>query len=87
MGHVDVLYVPRDAARERAVSVLRDAASVYGWRLEDAGDGAFTVVPDTCTRSPEALRVLERARQTMADAVAGVTAERRSPDAPPVRLD
>jgi hypothetical protein len=82
---VDILLVPIGPGSDDAVATLREAAGVYGWALEetDAAESesyrSLRVVPDTCTRAPEARRVLERARMTAAGVVADVRAERREP--------
>lgn len=79
-GAVDVLLVPARARPDEAVAALREAADVYGWGLDadraDDGGVRARVVPGTCTRQPEARRVLERARATHADLLADVTIER-----------
>lgn len=82
---MDILLVPFGPGLDAGVAALREAADVYGWALEESDAAAsasfvaLRVVPATCTRAPEALRVLERARMTASDAVDGVQAVRREP--------
>lgn len=83
---MDVILIPADARLGHAVSALRDAAGVYGWGLEaeepDGGVARVRVVPGTCTRRPEARRVLERARCGDQAVVEGVEIVREGDAAP-----
>lgn len=75
--------MPADARLAETVAVLRDAADVYGWGIAagEAADGVarVRVIPGTCTRQPEARRVLERARSASHELVADVEVIREEP--------
>lgn len=83
---MDVLLVAPGPRLDDAVAALREAAGVYGWSVSWETDGAAArvrVVPGTCTRRPEALRVLERLRTMDAGLAADVSFVRTpAPPAP-----
>ncbi len=77
---VDVVLLPSGPRSDEALVALRDAAEIYGWRIESSSATGDTirirVVPGTCTRRPEALRVVERVRAADPSLVRGVDVER-----------
>lgn len=80
---MDILLVPAGTRLAETVAVLRDAADVYGWGISaaDPADGIarVRVIPGTCTRQPEARRVLERARSASHELLADVEVVREEP--------
>lgn len=72
---MDVILIPAGARLGDTVALLRDVAAVYGWGVEADepanGVARVRVVPGTCTRRPEARRVLERARSGERELVEG----------------